>query len=353
MKIYSISFKRVAFPFKEEFVYSKSSMKGREIILIRIESLKGRVGYGEASPLPSHGTEDFDMVEEALRGFRNRYCGKVIDNFYDFLPILYDELIETPSAAFAIEQALLPLFSKTTIPNIRYLFPNDIRVNALVGYQNYSELPERIREISSSGFECVKIKIGRNNFPDLKSILDEIATFSPNLRIRLDANSSLSYQEAEELIDVISGSNIDYIEQPLAGIEEMNSLALQRKVDIAIDEDIKTYEQAKEVIENTAIQVLVIKPSLFGGITKTINVIDLARNFDKKIVISSAFESSVGREAVLLIAAYAQNDTYHGLDTAKYFAEDFISDYGIPINGIIKFPERKIDKSLLLEKHFC
>jgi len=43
-------------------------------------------------------------------------------------------------------------------------------------------------------------------------------------------------------------------------------------------------------------------------------------------IISSAFESVVGRSALALITSFVRGNYAHGLNTAKYFAEDLATD---------------------------
>mgnify|MGYP000898931841 CR=1 FL=1 len=58
---------------------------------------------------------------------------------------------------------------------------------------------------------------------------------------------------------------------------------------------------------------------------------------DKKIIISSAFESVVGRSAVALLASLVKGEHAHGLSTASFIETDLANDIYTVNNGGLYF----------------
>ena len=66
----------------------------------------------------------------------------------------------------------------------------------------------------------------------------------------------------------------------------------------------------------------VLKPTLLGS-RRTLELVELAQTNEVSVVISSAFESAVGRADLVRFAARVAPEAVHGLGTGPAFAEDF------------------------------
>jgi len=108
-------------------------------------------------------------------------------------------------------------------------------------------------------------------------------------------------------------------------------------VPIAVDESIKTIADAEQIINNSSINYLVIKPMVLGAFFGTLDLISLARNKDKNIIISSAFETPIGKSLLVLLAAAAGSNLAHGLDTVDFFENLHFEDSYPVENGSIHF----------------
>ena len=83
------------------------------------------------------------------------------------------------------------------------------------------------------GAKIVKIKVGGDLELDIARIKNTLA-INPNLLIRLDVNGGWSVKEAEsavaQIIDRVGADCIEYIEQPVASLEELKELQVPIKV---------------------------------------------------------------------------------------------------------------------------
>ena len=74
-----------------------------------------------------------------------------------------------------------------------------------------------------------------------------------------------------------------------------------------------------------------IKPSLVGGIGRTLQLATLARSVGARPVISSAYESGIGLRGLVALAA-ATDAEPAGLDTARIMQNDVLSER-LPLEG--------------------
>ena len=75
----------------------------------------------------------------------------------------------------------------------------------------------------------------------------------------------------------------------------------------------------------SGVDVLVLKPTILGGIGKTLTIIEQAENCALDTSVSSSFESSLGISILVDLASTSAHDIVAaGLDTLKWFNEDIL-----------------------------
>ena len=74
---------------------------------------------------------------------------------------------------------------------------------------------------------------------------------------------------------------------------------------------------------------------IYGGIISSLQLIKVAGKNNRNVIISSSFESAVGKSALVLLAASISHSFAHGLDTSEYFKQDICKDLFEVENGKI------------------
>jgi len=200
------------------------------------------------------------------------------------------------------------------------------------------------------GVDTVKIKVGTGIKEDLARI-QEVRKHLPKAKIRIDVNGSWSVKEALSNISAIyevTGDLLEYVEQPVASLDELKQLKEGMSVDVKIagDEVLRKAVDPFAINLEGAIDILMLKVSPLGGIKRAM---DLASHHKLPVVISSALESAVGISYGLALAARVPNLDYAcGLGTSALFNQD-ISDIPI-ISGAIKVKSYPIDIAQI-ERH--
>ena len=193
------------------------------------------------------------------------------------------------------------------------------------------------------GVDTAKIKVGTGIKEDLARIA-AVRKHLPKAKIRIDVNGSWSVKEALSNIIAIyevTGDLLEYVEQPVASLDELKQLKEGMSVDVKIagDEVLRKAKDPFAISLDGEIDILMLKVSPLGGIKRAM---DLASHHKLPVVISSALESAVGISYGLALAARVPNLDYAcGLGTSALFNQD-ISDIPI-VNGAIKATSYPID----------
>ncbi|MFM8621400.1 MAG: o-succinylbenzoate synthase [Candidatus Nanopelagicaceae bacterium] len=171
------------------------------------------------------------------------------------------------------------------------------------------------------GAKVVKIKIGEDLTADLNRIENALAV-NPNFKVRLDVNGGWSVREAEaavaQIIERVGIENLEYIEQPVATLEELRQLKLP--IPVVGDEVIRKAKDPFAIDLNGAVDILMLKVSPLGGINRALKI---AAHHKLPAVVSSALESAVGISHGLKLAASLPELNYAcGLGTGKLLTND-------------------------------
>jgi o-succinylbenzoate synthase len=193
------------------------------------------------------------------------------------------------------------------------------------------------------GVDTAKIKVGTGIKEDLARIA-AVRKHLPKAKIRIDVNGSWSVKEALSNIIAIyevTGDLLEYVEQPVASLDELKQLKEGMSVDVKIagDEVLRKAKDPFAISLDGEIDILMLKVSPLGGIKRAM---DLASHHKLPVVISSALESAIGISYGLALAARVPSLDYAcGLGTSALFNQD-ISDIPI-VNGAIKATSYPID----------
>lgn len=228
-------------------------------------------------------------------------------------------------------------------PRYRECIPVNVTVPAVPAEQAF-------QLVSESQCRTAKVKVadpGDSREADLARVAAVRDALGPDGRLRVDVNAAWTVDEAADRINELDWFGLEYVEQPVATIDEMIELRRRVNVPIAADEVIRQAADPMEVVERGAADLLVLKVQPLGGVRRTL---DLAQRSGMPVVISSALETSVGLSAGLRTAAALPDLQYDcGLATAVLLAGDVTTDPLLPIGGMIEVRDIVPDPDLIDE----
>lgn len=216
-----------------------------------------------------------------------------------------------------------------------------VAVNAVVP----AVAPQSAHDIAvASGCSTVKIKVGDDgDEARVEAVRDALG---PRGRVRLDANGAWSLETALRRIARLQRFDLEYIEQPVATLDEMARLRRLVSVPLAVDECLRLAPDPLHVGGLLdAADLIVLKVQPLGGVRACMRVAEAA---GLPAVVSSAVETSVGLSAGLALAAALPSLPFAcGLGTASLLARDVVATPLVPVGGFLDVRRPPVDERLL------
>ena len=333
MKVTGFDAYRFRLPLTGPLALRGVALTSREGLLLKLTGEDGAVGWGETSPLPGFSPESLSDASRELRGLETFIVGRDVTGGWlgadGELSRLLDEANLTPSVRFGSELALWNLHGASTDTPLPQLISPGYRpgvpVNGLLT-GSPDEVLEGARGMRQAGYAAVKLKVGARSVAEDAGLLRAVReAIGEDVSLRLDANRAWSFDEALEFAREIEGQGVEYLEEPLTDPAGLEEFARASGVAVALDESLVGMEP--EALENHRYAAaIVLKPSLLGGISRTLRLAERAAGLGgMRPVISSAYETGVGTAALVALAAgIGTGDIPAGLDTYRRLAEDVI-----------------------------
>jgi O-succinylbenzoate synthase len=312
---------RYAIPFTEPITVKGRRMVQREGIILALKSPEEKhIGYGEIAPLPGLHRESLEIAEAQLVELLAKYDlanpGFLLEGLY-------------PSVRAGLEMAMINLDAAIsgTLPPFSDAGPGTglVPVNALL-FGDTTLVMQRAEEYFTLGYRTFKLKVtARDTENAIRSIEALHRTFGNRIELRLDANQSLSLDEAVDFARHIPPGSIAYIEEPLKEAELIGEFYAKTALHSALDETLWQKPELLSEIPQTSLAALILKPNRLGGISAALQLARYAREHDMLAVFSSAFESGISLSFYAWLAAStASKPAACGLDTYRYLKHDLL-----------------------------
>ena len=342
-----LSAHRYRLPLATPFQTGRETFSEREGIILCMEA-DGIRSYGEAAPLPGFSGESLEEVLTEL--------AREKDNIYSLLgdretggipsaPSLTDTL--SPALGFALDTLQLDRASNRERRTLRELLfdgcRNSIPVNAALGIEAPEALLETARSYWEEGYRTFKVKTGRDFERELHALRLLRDTFD-GCRIRIDANRSWEYAEAETNLGRLRDQQLEleYCEEPLRNPDpgQLRSLERTTEIPIALDETLYRSEAPEQLVKNQAGRILIVKPMVLGSLHRIENLCRLAVEHGCTPIFTTSLESGIGRMMTAVLAAGLGSSRFaHGLATGDLFTMDVWSDRAYIGNGSFTLPD--------------
>ena len=196
---------------------------------------------------------------------------------------------------------------------------------------------------TASKCSSVKVKVAEGD--DFARVEAVRAALGPAGRIRIDANGAWDLEAAERNIRRLARFELEYVEQPVATVEDMAKLRKIIDVPIAADESIRKSDDPSRVAKLEAADVVVLKVQPLGGVRAALQI---AEDIGLPAVVSSALETSIGIAAgIALAAALPELPFACGLGTVSLLRGDLVADSLVPVDGALGVRRPDVDPESL------
>jgi L-Ala-D/L-Glu epimerase len=341
--------------FHGPFVTASGTYALREGFLVRLTDADGASGWGEVAPLPGRGTETLTSARAAWEAMVERLVAwlaageATLPATFADLRVLMARLAavapDAPAARAGVDLALADLAARRSgVPLARWLSADarpSVPVNATIGAVLPDRAARRARAVVDEGFGAIKVKVGTDDLTDLERVVTVCTVVGRRATVRADANGAWDALQAEVMLEALVPHHLEYVEQPVPGADIAALAALRRRsrVPLAADEALFEPDGVARVLDAEAADVLVLKPTLLGGLATTWAVAESAAARGVEVVVTTALESAIGRTGALhLAAALPGLRRACGLATGDLLADD-VADAPRPRRGSVGVPE--------------
>ena len=211
--------------------------------------------------------------------------------------------------------------------------------------------PERAHDIvARSGCRTAKVKVaepGQGETEDearLEAVRDALG---PDGLVRIDVNGLWDVDTALRRLPVLdrAAGGLEYVEQPVAQVEDLAVVRRRQHVPVAADESIRRAADPYRVRDLEAADVAVLKVQPLGGVRACLRI---AEDIGLPVVVSSALETSIGIAAgVALAASLPALPHACGLATVALLTDDLAAEPLLPVDGALPVGRPTVDPAAL------
>lgn len=281
MKISRVFAHRVELPLVEgDYKWSGGkSVSVFDSTIVGVETDTGLMGYGEVCPLgPFYLPAYADGVRAGIKELAPHLIGA---NPLELSKLNYrmDAALKGhPYVKSGIDIACWDILGKETGLPVCVLmggrFGESVRLYRAISQQPPDEMALNVAGYRSQGYTRFQLKVGGNPDLDIERIRQVRNCLQPTDRLVADANTGWTQHEAMRVVRAVRDIDV-YIEQPCLNYEECLSVRKRTDHPFVLDENIDSLEMLMRAKADFAMDVVNLKISKLGGLTKTKQLRDL------------------------------------------------------------------------------
>ncbi len=345
IKISDVRIFRFDIPMRDVFQIATMSISTAPNVLIRMETNKGIVGWGEAAPFHALVGEtqsiDFAVAKELkdiLLGQNPLETVARIQAMDRFLP--HNTTIKS-----AFDMALYDIAAKAAgLPLYAFLggCPRPIETDMTIGICDPAEAGDKAEAIRKMGFRMIKVKLGLDDKADYDRLKNIRVAVGPDAILRIDANQGWDRMTAVRNLNAFEQFNIEFCEQPCRArdLPGMKFVSQRTTIPIMADEALFSPWDALNLIQQDVAPYFNIKLSKSGGIANALKMSHIAEAAEVPCMIGCMSESKLGITAATHLAMASSAFRFFDLDSHLEHAEDPIVGGITMENGIITLPDK-------------
>ena len=259
----------------------------RDLVLVKVTSEDGTVGYGEAH----HALSPTAIAEIVRFSIAPLLIGADPMNTEAIWDLVFHHQIQTHGAGTAavialsgIDIALWDLRGKLlNQPVYRLLCGRQRRIRAYagglsLGYKPLDELEKEVHQIVQKGYTAIKLRVGQGPKEDAKRVTHIRKTFGDDLDIALDAQTRYHVTDILDVVRYCEENHVYWLEEPFTpdNIDAYRAIKRQTAIPIAAGENHYTKHAFRDLLKAGAIDILQADCTKAGGITEVNKIADMA-----------------------------------------------------------------------------
>lgn len=347
MKITAVKAWQVDLPLKEgRYRWSNDNyIDVFDSTVVALETDEGLTGYAECCPLGSAYLPSFARgVRAGLAELAPHLIGLDPLNIGAINRVMDAALRGHPYAKAPIDIACWDLLGKVTEQPVYTLLggaaQDDVALYRAISQETPEAMAAKIAGYSAEGYTKFQLKVGGDANEDIERIRATRAVLKPSDLLVADANTGWTRHEAARVVKAVSDLDV-YIEQPCMTYEECVSIRRRTALPFVLDEVIDGPDMLVRGIAEDAMDIINLKISKVGGLTKA----KLMRDLCVAAGIPMTIEDTWGGDITTATIAHLARSTpeefcFSATDFNSYGTLDIASGAPKRINGKMTAADR-------------
>lgn len=331
---------------------SRTLDEGKRLLLLRLETDDGGVGWGEASPSRRWSAETLESALSSLRQYlAPAVLGRDPRDLAGVHAAMDQELAPgfdrgQPIAKAAIDFACHDVVARADGIPVQTLLgrrdPGRITLAYLVSAPTPDDAVRQVEEARAAGYRAFKVKVGGHAPGHDVAVARAVVAASGGGTVWVDANQGYDAGAAAAAARGFEALGLRVFEQPVA-VTDWEGLRALRKatgMTIAIDEAAMSLPVVEEYLRQELATGIVVKVAKLGGLHHARQVLDVCRARGVMLLGSGLMDAPLTLAAGLHAFAAAGIDFPCDLNGPQFIAEDYLAE-ALPVrDGALDVPAR-------------
>lgn len=307
MKITRISVWQVDLPIGEgTFTWSGGELSAFDSTLVRIDTDEDITGWGEACPLgPTYLPAYAEGVRTGVAHIAPYLIGEAATSVTSVNLKMDSILRGHPYAKSALDMACWDVLGKRAgLPVSSLLGGGDaasIPLYRAISQDTSERMAARVTEYRSEGYSRFQLKVGGEPDEDIRRIFSVAEVLGPGEILIADANGGWLMHQAARVAGALQGLDV-YLEQPCRGWDQCLSIRRRTQLPFILDESIDGVDALLRGHADAAMDMVNIKISKLGGLTRAARARDLSVQMGIGLIIEDTCGGDIATAAVTHLA---------------------------------------------------
>ena len=359
MRITKIKVYKIALPLKESsYKWSHNSeVKEFDNTIVKLETDSNIFGFGEVCTLGSAYLPAYARgVRSGIKEIGNSLLGLDPTNIQNINNVMEKNLKGHPYVKSPIDMACWDLMGKFLKSPVWKLlggkFGEDIDLYRAISQENPELMVQKVKKYKDEGYTKFQLKVGGDPHEDIERIIQVRSILEPSDILVADANTGWLMHDALRVIKQTKHLDI-YYEQPCASYEECLQIRQKTENPFILDENIDSISNFLIAHKDKAMDLINIKVSKLGGLTRSKLLRDLCVECKIPMTIEDSWGGDIATSAIAHLAhSTPTNLRFSSTDFNSYNSFTYTSGSPQRINGKMKASDSyglgvEIDESLI------
>jgi len=274
--------------------------------IVGVETECGLIGYGEVCPLgPFYLPAYAEGVRAGIRELGPHLIGFDPRELLRLNHRMDSALKGHPYVKSGIDIACWDILGKSTgLPVCQLMggrFGESVRLYRAISQLPPDEMAQNVASYRAQGYTRFQLKVGGDPDLDIERIRQARAILQPSDRLVADANTGWTQHEAMRVVRAVHDVDV-YIEQPCLSYEECLSVRRHTNHPFVLDENVDGLDMLLRARADLAMDVVNLKISKLGGLTRTKQVRDLCVSMGIAMTLEDSWGGDVTTAAIAHLA---------------------------------------------------